>query len=129
MHRLLTALATTAALLAVTACGESDQEQAREVAQAYVDASNEQDFEAVCELYSGAFKAQLGITDEACPEFVQENATGAETPQQLEFIGVRVREDVAFGDLNATGEDGQGPSRIVITLLLEDGEWRISGLQ
>ena len=56
MPRSLTALACAAALLSAVGCGESDQEQAREVVQAYVDAQNDEDFEAVCDLYSESLK-------------------------------------------------------------------------
>ena len=48
VSRPLTALACIVALLAAAGCGETDQEQAREVAQDYVEAGDTGDFEAVC---------------------------------------------------------------------------------
>ena len=127
MLRSLTALLCAAALVALAGCGESEQEQAREAVQGYVDAQNDDDFGAVCDLYSDAFKAQLGITSEACPAFVEEQSSGAAT--SFELVGVNVNEDVATADIDATSEDGAGPSRLTITLAREDGDWEITGLQ
>ncbi len=121
----LTALACAAALAtALLACGETDQEQAREVAQDYVEASNEDDFAAVCELYSESFKQQLGAAD--CPAFVEENSSGADS--ELELVDVRVSDDTATADIDIVSEDG-GPIRVGLRLQREDGDWRIVGLQ
>lgn len=127
MLRSLTALLCAAALVALAGCGESEQEQAREAVQGYVDAQNGDDFEAVCDLYSDAFKAQLGVTPEACPAFVQEQSSGAAT--SFELVGVNVNGDTATADIDAMSEDGAGPSRLTVTLAREDGEWEITGLQ
>jgi len=125
--RSLTALLCADALVALAGCGESEQEQAREAVQGYVDAQNGDDFEAVCDLYSDAFKAQLGVTPEACPAFVQEQSSGAAT--SFELVGVNVNGDTATADIDAMSEDGAGPSRLTVTLAREDGEWVITGLQ
>ena len=127
MLRPLTALICAAALVALAGCGESEQEQAREAVQGYVDAQNDDDFEAVCDLYSDAFKAQLGVTAEACPAFVEEQSSGAAT--SFELVGVNVNDDTATADIDATSEDGAGPSRLTVLLAREDGEWVITGLQ
>ena len=124
MRRTLTAVACSIALAALAGCGESEQEQAREVAQGYVDASNADDFEAVCELYSDGFIEELGATD--CPAFVQENSSGAES--ELELVDVREKDGTASADIDVVSEDG-GPIRVGIRLEQEDGEWRIVGLQ
>jgi ketosteroid isomerase-like protein len=125
--RPLTLLICTVALLGLAGCGESDQEKAREAVQNYVDASNDGDAQKVCDLYSAAYKAQLGVTDEACPAFVEEQSSGAATT--FELVGVNVKGDTAFADIDATSEDGTGPSRLSVTLALDDGEWEITGLQ
>lgn len=125
MLRTLAALACLAALAVATGCGESEQEQAREVAQDYVDASNEGDFEAVCELYSDEFIEQLGTTD--CPAFVQENTSGAES--ELELVDVRVTDDVATAEIDVVSSDAEGPIRVGLRLQRQDGDWRISSLQ
>jgi ketosteroid isomerase-like protein len=125
--RLFTALLCAAAMVTLGACGESEQEQAREAVQGYVDAQNDDDFGAICDLYSDAFKAQLGITAEACPAFVEEQSSGAAT--SFELVGVNVKGDTAFADIDATSEDAEGPSRLTVTLAREDDEWVITGLQ
>jgi hypothetical protein len=122
MRRTLTAFACVAALAVAAGCGESDQEQAREVVQEYVDATNSGDYERICELYSESLKEQLGATD--CPAFVQEQSSGAET--ELELVEVRANGDRATADLDAASEQ-EGPARIGLTLEREDDEWRITG--
>lgn len=125
MRAMLTALACAVALAALAGCGESDQEQAREVAQDYVDASNAEDYEGVCELYSQRFIEELGATD--CPAFVKENSSGAAS--ELELVDVREKDGVASADIDVVSEGG-GPIRVGIRLEREDGgEWRITGLQ
>jgi ketosteroid isomerase-like protein len=127
MRPILTALACVAALAVVAGCGETDQEQAREVAQDYVDARNAADFEAVCALYSDQFKQELGTDD--CAAFVREQTAGAEGDESLSLVDVRVREDVATADLDVTHGEA-GPSRIVIRLeRQDDGDWAITSLQ
>lgn len=129
MPRSLTALICAAALFGAIGCGESDQEQAREVVQAYVDAQNDEDFETVCDLYSESLKQELAV-GENCAAFVQEQTTGADTPQELEIVEVRVRDDTGTADIDAVREGGEGPSRLTVTLTKEsDDEWRISALQ
>jgi hypothetical protein len=120
----ITALICAAALVAAAGCGESDQEQAREVVQEYVDASNEGDFETVCDLYSDSFKQELAVED--CPGFVEENTSGA--GGELSVVDVRVSGDRATADLDVT-QGQEGPSRVGVTLEREDDEWRITGLQ
>ena len=124
MRRTLTAIACLAAVALVVGCGESDQEQAREVAQDYVDASNGDDFDRICELYSDSFKEQLATPD--CPAFVQEQSSGADS--EIELVEVRVNGDRATADLDSVSEQ-EGPARIGLQLERQDDEWRISGFQ
>jgi hypothetical protein len=121
----ITAMVCAAALAAAAGCGESDQEQAREVVQDYVDATNEGDFETVCDLYSEGFKQELAVED--CPGFVEENSSGA--GGELSVVEVRVNGDRATADIDVT-RGQEGPSRVGLTLEREDDdEWRITGLQ
>jgi hypothetical protein len=124
LRRTITAMVCAAALVAATGCGETDQEQAREVVQDYVDASNEGEFETVCDLYSESFKQELAVED--CPGFVEENTSGA--GGELSVVDVRVSGDRATADLDVT-QGQEGPSRVGVTLEREDDEWRITGLQ
>jgi hypothetical protein len=124
-RRTITAL-VCAALVAVAGCGETDQEQAREVVQDYVDARNDGDFELVCDLYSDSFKQELAI-GENCPAFVEEQTTGA-GGGEYSVDDVRVNGDRASADLDVS-EGSEGPSRVVLRLEREDDEWKITGLQ
>lgn len=127
MGRVLILLVCTAALVAIAGCGESDQEQAREVVQDYVDARNDGDFETVCELFSDTFKEQLGVGED-CAAFIEEQTTGGDAESTLEVVDVRVKNDRATADIDVVRE-GEGPSRVTLTLASEDGEWKITGLQ
>lgn len=126
MRMALTAVACSIALAALAGCGESEQEQAREVVQDYAEARNSGDYEAVCELFSESFIEQLGTDD--CPAFIEEQTAGADGEQQLEVVNVRVSDEVATAEIDVVSE-AAGPSRVVVRLQEEDGEWRITGLQ
>ena len=127
MRSALTALVLAAVLAFAAGCGESEQEQAREVVQDYVDASNGDDFEAICDLYSESLKQELAI-GENCAAFVQEQSTGADGSEELELIEVRVNDDQATADIDAIRES-EGPSRITLQLEREGDDWRVSGFQ
>jgi hypothetical protein len=126
MRPILTAAVCLAALAVAIGCGQSDEQQARDAVQDYVDARVEGDYERECELYSDSYKEQLGV-DGNCPEFVKEAASGG-PPSELEIVDVRVNGDKANADLDATGESG-APIRIGLQLEREGDEWRISALQ
>jgi hypothetical protein len=129
-RRTATALLCIAALVGAAGCGESDQEQAREVVQDYVDARSADDFEAVCDLYSDGFKAELGAEDN-CAGFLEEQTGGAEgdeAAEELQVIAVRVKDDRGTADIDVVRE-GQGPSRIGLLLTRDGDDWKISGLQ
>ncbi len=125
MRQTLTAIACLAALVLAAGCGESDEEQAREVVQEYVDASNDEDFETVCDLYSDELKQQFGADD--CPGFVEEQSSGVE--QELEFVDVRVNDDTASAQVDAVRDAEGGPARIGLTLERRDGDWKITAFQ
>ena len=127
MRRTLILLVCAAALAAIAGCGESDQEQAREVVQDYVDARNGGDFERVCELFSDEFKEQLQVGQD-CAAFIQEQSTGAGPDSKLEVVDVRVKDERASADIDVVRE-GEGPSRVTLTLARQDGDWKITGLQ
>ena len=127
MVRSLTALACVAALAVASGCGESDQEQAREVVQDYVQARADQDSERVCELFSESFKQELAVED--CAGFVQEQSSGADGSEELEVVDVRVNGDKATANIDVTRGSEGGPTRIGLLLEREDDEWRITGFQ
>ncbi|MGH2983641.1 MAG: nuclear transport factor 2 family protein [Solirubrobacterales bacterium] len=125
VRRTITAMVCAAALVAAAGCGETDQEQAREVVQDYVDARNDGDFELVCDLYSDSFKQELAI-GENCPAFVEEQTSGA--AGEISVVDVRVNGDRATADLDVT-QGSEGPSRVALVLEREDDDWKITGLQ
>lgn len=128
MRRALIALACAAALVALVGCGESDQEQAREVVQEFVDARADSDAEAECDLYAESYKQELAV-GENCAGFVEEASSGA-APGELEVIEVRVNGDKGSADIDILREGGEGPARISLLLTREsDDEWRIAGFQ
>ena len=125
VRRTITALVCAAALAAAAGCGESDQEQAREVVQDYVDARNDGDFELVCDLYSDGYKEELAV-GENCPAFVQEQTSGSSG--ELSVVDVQVNDDRATADLDVS-QGSEGPSRVALVLEREGDEWKITGLQ
>lgn len=127
MARLLTALACVAAIAVGAGCGESDQEQAREAVQDYVQARGDEDHEAVCELFSDSFKEELAVDD--CAGFVQEQSSGADGEEELEVIDVHVNDDKATANIDVIRGTEGGPVRIGLLLEREDDEWRITGFQ
>jgi hypothetical protein len=126
MRLVLTTAVCMAALAAAIGCGQSDEQQARDVVQDYVDARADGDYGRVCELYSHSFKQQLA-TGGNCEAFVEEQSSGAE-PAELEVVDVRVHGDRATADLDAVGESG-APIRIGLELERQDDDWRITALQ
>jgi hypothetical protein len=125
--RALIALACATAL-AVAGCGGSggnDQGSASGAAQAYVDASNHQDFNRICAVLSDSYKQQLHITSN-CPGFLKELASGGGRPS-LKLLGVHESGDKATADLELTGESG-APVPVQATLERQNGVWRIADL-
>jgi hypothetical protein len=122
----ITALVCAAALVAVAGCGETDQEQAREVVQDYVDARNDRDFEVVCDLFSDSYKQQLAVGDN-CPSFMEEQTSGA--GGEFSIADVHVNDDRANADLDVS-EGSESPSRVAVVLeRQDDDEWKITGIQ
>lgn len=96
------------------------------MAQDYVDARGDGDFEGVCDLYSDGFVEELAVGSD-CAAFVEEQSTGA-GDEELELVDVRVNEDRATADIDVI-RGSEGPSRIRIQLAREGDDWKISGLQ
>jgi hypothetical protein len=131
MRGALTAIACLALLGALAGCGESAQEQAREVVQDFVDAREAGDGEAECALYSESYVQSLGV-GENCAGFVEESSAAA-GPEDLEIVEVTVKGDTATADIDIQREgEGEGPARIGLQLEREggdDGDWRITAFQ
>jgi ketosteroid isomerase-like protein len=121
----LIALACFALLAGCGGGGGGDQQSARDVAKAYVDARNQGDAAKVCELYSQQVIRELKTSN--CVAFVREQTSG--TAADLALVGVSEHGDQATATIQArVGEVANAIAPIELTLTREDGEWRISGL-
>lgn len=128
IRRALASAACAAALAGAAAgCGKTDQQQAQEVVQQYVDARAAGDFDRVCELFSDGFKDELGV-GENCAAVVGKQTPSAGGSTDFHVIDVRVRDERAVADIDVL-RDSDGASRIALVLELVDGDWRIIGLQ
>jgi hypothetical protein len=106
--------------------GSGGQQSARDVAQAYVEARNQGDAAAVCELYSEELIRSLRTPN--CVAFVQEQTSGTAT--DLSLVGVQQNGDRASATIQARvgGSVANAIAPIELTLSRKNGEWRISGL-
>jgi hypothetical protein len=127
MTKVLTAIACGAALAVATGCGESDQEQAREVVQQFVDARNDDDAAAECDLYSEDYLDELAVPD--CPAFIEEQSSAVDGEERHEIVDVEVNDGRATANVDVIREAEGGPVRIGLLLAEEDGDWRITGFQ
>jgi ketosteroid isomerase-like protein len=129
MRRTLILLVCAAALAATAGCGKTDEQAAQDAVNDYVAAQNDRDFQRVCELYSDELRQQLvGVTsEEQCSRFLEEQTSGDAKGDQS-VVGVRVKDDHATADIDVVRE-GEGPSRVTLTLERQDGGWRITALQ
>jgi ketosteroid isomerase-like protein len=121
------ALAVLCATL-LAGCGGNDgseNDTARDAAEAYVQARNQGDAGKVCELYSDELIQKLGASN--CEAFVKEQTAGVATSFTL--VGVKESGDQAKATLQATvtGQAGEG-GKVQITLQRQDGEWKITRL-
>jgi ketosteroid isomerase-like protein len=127
MRRVWILGAVLAALIAgCGGSGGSDQQSARDVARAYVDARNQGDAAKVCELYSDQLISSLKTSN--CVAFVQEQTSGTAT--DLTLVGVSENGDQATATVQARlgGSVANAIAPIELKLSREDGDWRISGL-
>jgi ketosteroid isomerase-like protein len=121
------ALIAVACAALVTGCGGGggQDQTARDAAEAYVKARNQGDAGKVCELYSDQLRQRLGATN--CEAFVKEQTAGV--PTSFTLIGVRESGDRATATLRASAAgEISGAGQLRITLVRQDGEWRITDL-
>ena len=106
--------------------GGSNQQSARDVAQAYVNARNQGDAAKVCELYSEQLIQSLKTSN--CVAFVQEQTSGTAT--DLSLVGVSQHGDHATATIQARlgGSIANAIAPIELELTRENGQWKISGL-
>jgi ketosteroid isomerase-like protein len=106
--------------------GGSNQQSARDVAQAYVNARNQGDAAKVCELYSEQLIQSLKTSN--CVAFVQEQTSGTAT--DLSLVGVSQHGDQATAAIQARlgGSIANAIAPIELELTRENGQWKISRL-
>ena len=106
--------------------GGSNQQSARDVAQAYVNARNQGDAAKVCELYSEQLIQSLKTSN--CVALVQEQTSGTAT--DLSLVGVSQHGDHATATIQARlgGSIANAIAPIELELTRETGQWKISGL-
>ncbi|MGH2923672.1 MAG: hypothetical protein ACRDKH_06570, partial [Solirubrobacterales bacterium] len=105
----------------------SDQERAREVVQQFVDARNDDDAAAECDLYSDDYLAELAVAD--CTAFIEEQNSAVDGEERNEIVDVEVNDDRGTANVDVIREAEGGPTRIGVLLAEEDGDWRIAGFQ
>lgn len=104
--------------------GGSNQQSARDVAQAYVNDRNQGDAAKVCELYSEQLIQSLKTSN--CVAFVQEQTSGTAT--DLSLVGVSQHGDQATATIQARlgGSIANAIAPIELELTRENGQWKIS---
>jgi ketosteroid isomerase-like protein len=111
----------------IIGCGDgsgSDQQSAKDAAQAYVDAYNAHDYGRVCDLLSDGYKQQLKAS--SCPAYLQEQSSGAATT--LTLVDVQENGKAATVHVRSESEDTPG-GQADQTLALQqqpDGSWQVS---
>jgi hypothetical protein len=124
MRRLLSVGALVAVILA--GCGGSDDSagSAENVVESYVDAQSARDFQQVCELFSDQFRQQF--RGASCAGFLEEQSSGIPR-RQFKVVSVTENGDQATARLQTGGESGK-PVNLKISLVRQDGAWRITSI-
>ncbi len=119
-------LACAALIAGCGGSGGGDQQSARDVARAYVEARNQGDAGKICELYSAQLISSLKTTN--CVAFVQEQTSGTAT--DLTLVRVSESGDHATATIQARlgGGIANAIAPIELKLTREGGEWKVSGL-
>ena len=125
MRHSIAALVCAAALVGVAGCGGDDDSSAEDVAQDLVDARNVGNHARFCELLSDEVRERYG--GNACPAFIEEQSSGAESA--FELLRVEEEGDRAVAVVRLTTEDSGAPTQeLQIGLREQDGEWRVASL-
>jgi len=130
-HLRPTSLAIAAAAIAIAAsgCGGDDtssEDDVREAVTSFVEAGNDRDAEAVCGLVTKEQAETIAQASGGSCEAALEAVLGAADPAETEIVieDVRVRGERATVD--ATIKQGTESQAQSISLIREDGEWRLT---
>lgn len=123
-RHLLLALGCAGLLAVAAGCGGGeDGESATDVAQAYVDARNEDDAAALCNLYTDDIQQQT--VQESCESFVRRRMSevgGA----KVTLVTVDEQGDYANAVISSTGK-GSSAVPASVPLQRQGDEWKVGG--
>jgi hypothetical protein len=126
--RFVVALACAASIVGSGGCGQSDQEQVRELVQDYIHTVSKGDFAATCDLFTSRYRRELA-RDAGCVEAQTAQFGPQGSAPDLEIASVHVNGEHANAGLNIS-RNGGSPSPLSLLLVLEDDDqWRIRGQQ
>jgi hypothetical protein len=108
-------------------CGETKEERAREIVDAYSRARDKGNFGRVCELFSPQLQLEQAPA-EPCPAALQRQAAAVSGEIETEIVDVRVNQGRAVAEIDVS-RDSEPPSRQTVLLARQEGEWKITGLQ
>jgi ketosteroid isomerase-like protein len=111
-----------------TGCGQTDQEQVREVTEDYIDAIAKGDYEAACELFTPAYLSELDGTAGCARSQADQFGGPSGSTATLEIAAVRTKGDRANVTINVS-RGGSPPSPLALLMSNEADDWRISGQQ
>jgi len=104
--------------------GESEEDKAGDTLTELVEARNQGDFAAVCDLISSQDLARFDEAGVSCQETLQQRfGSGSTTTVRIEEV--RVKGDRATVDATVSQTGGAGRAQTFL-LLKEEGEWKFS---
>ena len=122
-------VACVGAIGLIAGCGQTDQEQVREVTEDYADAISKGDYAGACKLFTAEYLAELGGVD-GCAVAQRDQFGGPEgATSTVEIAAVRAKGDRGNVTVNVAREGGS-PSPLTLLMVKDDSdEWLIRGQQ
>jgi hypothetical protein len=131
--RALAIVACSVPLALAAGCGDDDgggdTGSPEDAARAYVEASNQRDFEQLCDVLGDSYKLRLRIGDD-CPAFLREQSSG-DPRASLRLVRVEESGGAAVATLNGTVPAQEGKTatgEIQLKLQQDGGDWKVTGI-